>query len=417
MEQMRSTVEDAEESEPLLAKELFDTARKADEQKIPDALKVSKQLVDLGVSEDAAKVSRQAGQGLDQLREGVERAVKSVLGDETAALKRAESELDDLGEQVDREIADATGAQPPDRNRTGSRPARNDGQDAQARNGRDGAERAGQQDPAQAGRGDRPEQSEQEKSATAQRGSGRQQRQQGENRRGQQGERNGTEQQKEQARGEQGNQQGEQGEQGNQEGQQGGGGEQQQGGRQGRNAQQGGQGGGERQNQRGGLRQLRGGNPQEGQRGQQARDGGTPGLEAGGDDRGGGQPNGNGAERCAGRTGPGRPIRGEGFREWTDRMRDVEELLDDPELRAEAARIRDRVRGEREEYKRHSKEPDWNKLKQMVAEPLNELHKRIAEEIRRRESPDALVPIDRDPVPPQFAEGVRRYYERLGSGQ
>ena len=30
---------------------------------------------------------------------------------------------------------------------------------------------------------------------------------------------------------------------------------------------------------------------------------------------------------------------------------------------------------------------------------------------------DALVPIDRDPVPPQFAEGVRRYYERLGSGQ
>ena len=211
MEQMRSTVEDAEESEPLLAKELFDTVRKADEQKIPDALKVSKQLVDLGVSEDAAKVSRQAGQGLDQLREGVERAVKSVLGDETAALKRAESELDDLGEQVDREIADATGAQPPDRNRTGSRPARNDGQDAQARNGRDGAERAGQQDPAQAGRGDRPEQSEQEKSATAQRGSGRQQRQQGENRRGQQGERNGTEQQKEQARGEQRNQQGEQG--------------------------------------------------------------------------------------------------------------------------------------------------------------------------------------------------------------
>jgi hypothetical protein len=37
--------------------------------------------------------------------------------------------------------------------------------------------------------------------------------------------------------------------------------------------------------------------------------------------------------------------------------------------------------------------------------------------VRRRESPDALVPIDRDPVPPQFAEGVRRYYERLGSGR
>jgi hypothetical protein len=49
-----------------------------------------------------------------------------------------------------------------------------------------------------------------------------------------------------------------------------------------------------------------------------------------------------------------------------------------------------------------------------VAEPLQELVKRIDEEVRRREAPDSLVPIDRDPVPAEFAEGVRRYYERLG---
>lgn len=98
-------------------------------------------------------------------------------------------------------------------------------------------------------------------------------------------------------------------------------------------------------------------------------------------------------------------------------MRDVEELIEDADLRAEAARIRDRVRGVRENYKRHSKVPDWTKLQDLVANPMNELRERIAEEVRRRESPDALVPIDRDPVPPQFAEGVRRYYERLGSGQ
>jgi hypothetical protein len=98
-------------------------------------------------------------------------------------------------------------------------------------------------------------------------------------------------------------------------------------------------------------------------------------------------------------------------------MRDVEELLNDPELRAEAARIRDRVRGVREEFKRHSKVPDWTQLQTMVADPIQELRNRIAEEVRRREAPDALVPIDRDPVPPQFAEGVRRYYERLGSGR
>jgi hypothetical protein len=117
------------------------------------------------------------------------------------------------------------------------------------------------------------------------------------------------------------------------------------------------------------------------------------------------------------RGGPGGPITGEGFRQWSDRMRDVEELLDNPDLRAEAARIRDRVRGVREDFRRHSKLPDWNQLQDLVADPLMELRNRIAEEVRRRESPDALVPIDRDPVPPQFAEGVRRYYERLGSGQ
>lgn len=115
-------------------------------------------------------------------------------------------------------------------------------------------------------------------------------------------------------------------------------------------------------------------------------------------------------------SGPAGPITGEGFREWSDRLRDVEELLEDPEMRSEAARIRDRARGAREDFKRHSKMPDWTKLKGMVADPIRELQNRVAEEVRRRESPDALVPIDRDPVPPQFTEGVRRYYERLGSG-
>ena len=44
-------------------------------------------------------------------------------------------------------------------------------------------------------------------------------------------------------------------------------------------------------------------------------------------------------------------------------------------------------------------------------------HHPRAEEVRKRDTPDALVPIDRDPVPPEFVDGVRRYYERLGSGR
>ena len=413
LEQMRRTVQDAEESEPLLAKELYDAVRKANEQKIPDALKVSQQLVDLGVGEDAAKASQHAAQGLEELRNGVERAAKSVLGDETAALRRAENELEDLGDQLDREIAEATGSQPPNRDRSATRSAAEGAgkaeQDAsrqeqqgrtRARNNRQGqGEQARAQDsqengqrqasqPGGQGRGQQPgEQQDQDQQSAPQDGRGAQPGEQ-EGQGDQQGQREG-----------QGGQPGQQEGQGRQPGQQ-----QGQGGQQGGRAQQ-------------GPRRLRGGNPGENQQGQPAENGARTAADSN-QDGGGGRlaagPDGGGRRLAA---GPGGPIRGEGFREWTDRMRDVEELLDSPEMRAEAARIRDRVRGEREEFKRHSKEPDWNKLRDLVAEPMNELRKRIAEEVRRRESPDALVPIDRDPVPPQFVEGVRRYYERLGSGK
>lgn len=95
-------------------------------------------------------------------------------------------------------------------------------------------------------------------------------------------------------------------------------------------------------------------------------------------------------------------------------MRDVEEMLDDPELRADVARIRDRARGIRADYKRHSKEPQWELVRKELLKPLVELQSRINEEIAKRESKDSLVPIDRDPVPNRYAEMVRRYYEELG---
>lgn len=70
LERMRSTVQSAEETEPLLAKELFDTTRKATEERLPDALKVTQQLVEAGIPEEAVKLSRRAGQGIEQLRAG-----------------------------------------------------------------------------------------------------------------------------------------------------------------------------------------------------------------------------------------------------------------------------------------------------------------------------------------------------------
>jgi hypothetical protein len=111
------------------------------------------------------------------------------------------------------------------------------------------------------------------------------------------------------------------------------------------------------------------------------------------------------------------PLTGEDFRDWSDRLRDAEEMIDDPELRAEAARIRERARGIRQEVRRHSKEPEWDLVRMTIVKPLEELRQQVIEEVERRSSKDSLVPIDRDPVPPEYSEAVRRYYERLGSGR
>jgi len=53
----------------------------------------------------------------------------------------------------------------------------------------------------------------------------------------------------------------------------------------------------------------------------------------------------------------------------------------------------------------------------MIGRPLVELRDKVAEELLRREASQALVPIDREPVPADYVEQVRRYYERLGSGR
>jgi len=48
---------------------------------------------------------------------------------------------------------------------------------------------------------------------------------------------------------------------------------------------------------------------------------------------------------------------------------------------------------------------------------LVELRDRVAAELLRRTAKQAIVPLDRDPVPPKYAEKMRLYYERLGSGK
>lgn len=110
----------------------------------------------------------------------------------------------------------------------------------------------------------------------------------------------------------------------------------------------------------------------------------------------------------------GGPITGEDFARWADRLREVEELVEFPDLRGRLAVARERARQLRQEYRRELKKPDWAVLRLEVLRPLVEVRDQIAEELARREPRERLVPVDRDPVPARFSELVRRYYEELG---
>ena len=127
-------------------------------------------------------------------------------------------------------------------------------------------------------------------------------------------------------------------------------------------------------------------------------------LLGGRQDRGGG----GGGTDAAG------PITGGDFAPWADRLRDVEDMVDQPDLRSSLATAREQARLMRLEYRRDLKKPDWADVQLKVVRPLVEVRDRIREELARRTPEETLVPIDRDPVPTRYSELVRRYYEDLG---
>ena len=342
VERATQVSQQAEGSEPLLSRRLYDTVRKIaqdDAKAVKDlrqelleqrmltrtlnerlqqtaeregggkALEATSELLRQGYLPQAGQAVQRATAGVDELRRGVERAVEDVLGDDAEALKLAQSELDKVTEQLGRELAQAEAGAPA---------ATGEGNPQASPGGAPGA--ATDSTP------------EANPGAPARPGEG--------------------------------------------------------------------PGSGE-QNQRGG----RGG----------ALAGGTetpPGQSRGGfrlDEVVGTdlQPGNYGGDR-------GGPIVGGDFAGWSDRLRDVEELIDTPALRDAVANARERARLMRQDFKRDLKKPDWAVVRLQILKPLIEVRARLGEELARRDPKEALVPIDRDPVPARFSEPVRRYYEELG---
>jgi hypothetical protein len=367
----------------------------------------------------------------------------------------------------DQQLASAAGQQGQQQpGQNGEQSQRGQGQQSQqgqqAQNGQQG--QPGQQSQAQQGQGQQAQNGQpgQQGQQPGQQGQGQQgqgqQGQQAQNGQGQQGQQPGQQgqqpgqqqgQQGQQGQGQQGQQaQNGQGQQGQQPGQQG-----QQGQQQAQNAQQGlGQGQGQQgqpgqqQAQQNQQQQQQAQQSQQAQRGQgQGQGQGQPqqaqAQQPGEAQEPSQQPNQNAQPGQRGQranelanlfnqAGPGTstrtregdggessPLTGDEYGEWSQRLSNVEEMVDRPELRNQIAQARDRARAQRSEFKRHAKPPQWDLVQKDILKPLLEIRERLADELSRRESKDSLAPIDRDPVPGKYSDLVKRYYEKLGQGQ
>ncbi len=102
------------------------------------------------------------------------------------------------------------------------------------------------------------------------------------------------------------------------------------------------------------------------------------------------------------------------YRDWEDRLREVEEVIEIPELRNRVSEVRQSARDIRRENKENGKPPKWDLVDMQILRPLTEINKRLEDELSLRQPKRELIPVDHEPVPPQYSELVRQYYERLG---
>ena len=354
--EMRGVSEQSEIAEPLLSKQLYDTLRQSNQDELNKSLDFSSELVQRGFLSQAGQFEQRVRRNIDEIKRGVEKAAESVLGNDVDALRLAKRELETLSQQLEKEIA---------QNDTNAAPA---GTLASA--DASTPPRHGPDTPENTERASAPAAGDEANSASH-RSAPRNLAEQHERALNSQSQNDG--------------------------------------------------------------RQPGASAPQEGES-QNSQNGQAPSSEAASNtsrDQAGRRNGGAGNARrnfyeggaAGGAEGGGyaggvfRPLTGDDFVDWSDRLRDVEEMLDRPELRTEVARIRDRARAVRLEYKRRGKKPDWAVVRLQIAAPLAEVRSRLGEELARRESNEAVVPLDRDPVPTKFSELVRRYYEQLGKSE
>jgi hypothetical protein len=361
LNRIKDTVEQAEGSEPLLAEQLYETYRDASRLPTEQRLDRIPMMIERGMEQPAVEESGEVSKELQGLRERIENSAQSVLGSEEESLRRAIKEIDQANRAIESEIEQRLG-QDSSQDANAMQPPESQPSEGQPSQGqpREGQPSEGQPSEGQPSEG-QPSEGQPRDGQPSEGQPSEGQPREGQPSEGQPSEGQPSEGQPSEGQPSEG--------------------------------------------------QPSEGQPSEARRSSAAREpsprSALEALEERMQRAGGG----GGLESSA-------PLMGEDYAQWTDRLRDIEELVRDPELKAEAARVREAARDFRKEYKRHSKEPQWELVKKMISNPLQELQRRVQEElVRKTAKENELVPLDRDPVPDRFRSELDRYFERLGGEQ
>ena len=421
LEEIRNLSEQSEISESLLSDDLYEAFRNAKMNGVEEALREARDYTYYNRADQARAPEQAAARGIEELKESIEAASEKILGNEADALRLARSELDRLIEESreeanrlgqngqNNEASEEQGSGQLAQNESGSRQGDpNSEQEGQPRSGQESQENENSEN-TQAGNSQDPSEQDGEGQQTGQEGQEGNQPSTQMAEAGQQG----RGQSQESGEGQQGQQLGEGQPQG-----------------QGNNPQNLAQG----QQGQGPGQQGEGQEPGEGQQGQgqqpgqQGMAGNSSGQRGGGsnfggDDRAnsiptggqlGGQPLFFDRPEEAPQQGP---ITGDDYGNWADRLSNIEEMVDQEDIRNGLAKVLDDARAMRIDFQRNNDAPQAGSINQRITNPLVELRQRLSEEIAKLNKENPIAPIDRDPVPSEFRDLVRRYYEELGSGE
>ena len=108
LERMQQTVEEAEQPEPLLARQLYDTMREANQQRIDDALDVTQRLLEVGIEREASESMQTADQGVRATAPGRGAAPpRACWATKPMHSARRSANVNRLAEELNREIQQA----------------------------------------------------------------------------------------------------------------------------------------------------------------------------------------------------------------------------------------------------------------------------------------------------------------------